>query len=74
MIYEKVKTMTTMKSIISAIFLILLPLAVRADTIDTGDTAWIDEEDPNRLWVLWAGSSPGDYIRVFTALSPAAMM
>ncbi|MDJ0994677.1 MAG: hypothetical protein QNI90_13960 [Dinoroseobacter sp.] len=42
--------------------------------LETGDYAWIDEENPNRLWVLWAGSSPGDYIRVFTALSPAAMM
>ncbi|WP_425091291.1 hypothetical protein [Tropicimonas sp. S265A] len=42
--------------------------------LETGDYAWIDEDNPNRLWVLWAGSSPGDYIRVFTALSPAAMM
>jgi len=30
-----------MKSIISVLFLTLLPLAVQADTIDTGDTAWI---------------------------------
>lgn len=42
--------------------------------LERGDYAWIDEDDPNRLWVLWAGSSPGDYIRVFTALSPAALM
>ncbi|MEM8580175.1 MAG: hypothetical protein AAGF50_03130 [Pseudomonadota bacterium] len=42
--------------------------------LEAGDYAWIDEDNPNRLWVLWAGSSPGDYIRVFTALSPAAMM
>lgn len=42
--------------------------------LETGDEIWIDEENPFRLWVLWAGSSPGDYIRVFTAQSPAAMM
>jgi hypothetical protein len=42
--------------------------------LEQGDHAWIDEEDPFRLWVLWAGSSPGDYIRVFTAHSPNAMM
>jgi len=42
--------------------------------LEQGDQVWIDKDDPNRLWVYWAGSSPGDYIRVFTALSPAAMM
>ena len=42
--------------------------------LEEGDQVWIDEEDPNRLWVYWAGSSPGDYIRVFTAQSAAAMM
>lgn len=42
--------------------------------LEQGDYAWIDEDEPSRLWVYWAGSSPGDYIRVFTALSPAAMM
>ena len=38
--------------------------------LEQGDYAWIDPEDPFRLWVYWAGSSPGDYIRVFTARSP----
>ncbi len=42
--------------------------------LETGDEIWIDVQNPFRLWVLWAGSSPGDYIRVFTAQSPAAMM
>jgi len=38
--------------------------------LEPGDYAWIDPEDPHRIWVSWAGSSPGDYIRVFTARSP----
>ena len=38
--------------------------------LEQGDYAWIDPEDPFRLWVYWASSSPGDYIRVFTARSP----
>lgn len=42
--------------------------------LEEGDQVWIDEDNPNRLWVYWAGSSPGDYIRVFTAQSAAAMM
>ena len=42
--------------------------------LEDGDQVWIDEEDPHKLWVYWAGSSPGDYIRVFSAQSPAAMM
>ncbi|MEM6489644.1 MAG: hypothetical protein AAF677_15470 [Pseudomonadota bacterium] len=42
--------------------------------LERGDYVWIDEKDPNRLWVFWAGSSPGDYIRVFTAKSDAALM
>ena len=33
--------MKTMKSIFSVILLSLLPVAAQADTIDTGDTAWI---------------------------------
>lgn len=41
--------------------------------LEQGDEAWIDPRDPNRLWVLWAGSSPGDYIRVFTEQSPTAL-
>lgn len=35
--------------------------------LETGDEVWIDPDDPHRLFLLWAGSSPGDYIRVFTA-------
>ncbi len=41
--------------------------------LEEGDRVWIDDEDPNRLWVYWAGSSPGDYIRVFTERSPGAL-
>ena len=42
--------------------------------LERGDYVWVDKTDPFRLWVYWAGSSPGDYIRVFTARSPGAMM
>lgn len=42
--------------------------------LERGDRVWIDEDDPTRLWVYWAGSSPGDYIRVFTERSPGAPM
>ena len=42
--------------------------------LEQGDYVWVDENDPFRLWVFWAGSSPGDYVRVFTAHSPNAMM
>ncbi|MGC1497194.1 MAG: hypothetical protein WA790_15395 [Sulfitobacter sp.] len=42
--------------------------------LEQGDHVWIDDQNPSRLWVYWAGSSPGDYIRVFTARSAAAMM
>lgn len=41
--------------------------------LEEGDQVWIDADDPNRLWVYWAGSSPGDYIRVFTSKSAAAL-
>ena len=34
------------------------------------DNVWIDKENTFRLWINWAASSPGDYIRVFTAASP----
>lgn len=42
--------------------------------LEPGDHVWIDPNDPFRLWVFWAGSSPGDYIRVFTEKSLGAMM
>lgn len=42
--------------------------------LEPGDYVWIDEELPERLWVYWAGSSPGDYIRVFTERSAGALM
>ena len=42
--------------------------------LEEGDEVWIDQDDPNRLWLYWAGSSPGDYIRVFTEKSEAALM
>lgn len=40
--------------------------------LESGDYVWIDKGDPFRLWVYWAGSSPGDYVRVFTKRSPGA--
>lgn len=49
-------------------------ISVELRGLEQGDHVWIDEENPNRLWVYWAGSSPGDFIRVFTAQSMAAMM
>ena len=42
--------------------------------LERGDLVWIDKENPARLWVFWAGSSPGDYIRVFTERSVGALM
>ncbi|MFK7836736.1 MAG: hypothetical protein AB8B60_10985 [Sulfitobacter sp.] len=42
--------------------------------LEEGDEVWIDADDPHKLWVYWAGSSPGDYIRVFTERSPTAAM
>ncbi len=42
--------------------------------LEEGDHVWIDQQDPQRLWVYWAGSSPGDYIRVFTEKSLGALM
>ena len=42
--------------------------------LEQGDHVWVDAEDPRRLWVYWAGSSPGDYIRVFTEKSAGALM
>ena len=42
--------------------------------LEQNDQVWIDPDRPERLYVLWAGSSPGDYIRVFTARSVGAAM
>lgn len=42
--------------------------------LEEGDRVWIDPDYPHRLWVYWAGSSPGDYIRVFTEKSFGALM
>lgn len=41
--------------------------------LEPGDSVWIDPVNPNRFWVYWAGSSPGDYVRVFTARSAGAL-
>lgn len=49
-------------------------LSLELRGLERGDQVWIDEDDPFRLWVYWAGSSPGDYIRVFTSRSAAATM
>lgn len=42
--------------------------------LEQGDFIWIDEKMPTRLWVFWAGSSPGDYIRVFTEKSAGGLV
>jgi hypothetical protein len=42
--------------------------------LEDNDAAWVDEQDRHRLWVYWSGSSPGDYIRVFTATSAGAAL
>lgn len=42
--------------------------------LEQGDQVSIDPENPYRLWVYWAGSSPGDYIRVFTEHSVGALL
>ncbi|WP_229801430.1 hypothetical protein [Tateyamaria omphalii] len=42
--------------------------------LEQGDYVWIDENLPSRLWVYWAGSSPGDYVRVFTEESKGALL
>lgn len=42
--------------------------------LEPGDHVWIDPQDPTILRVYWAGSSPGDYIRVFTERSEGAPM
>ncbi|MEO0372431.1 MAG: hypothetical protein AAF231_13320 [Pseudomonadota bacterium] len=42
--------------------------------LEQGDHVWVDKDIPERLWVYWAGSSPGDYIRVFTEKSAGALM
>ncbi len=49
-------------------------ISIELRGLEPGDYVWIDEDDPHRLWVYWAGSSPGDYIRVFTEKSDAALM
>ncbi|NKX45521.1 hypothetical protein [Roseicyclus persicicus] len=38
--------------------------------LEPRDRAWIDPADPRRLWVDWAGSSPGDHLRVVTEAAP----
>ncbi|PHR86165.1 MAG: hypothetical protein COA78_38240 [Blastopirellula sp.] len=42
--------------------------------LEEGDQVWVDEKEPNRLWVYWAGSSPGDYVRIFTGKSGNDLM
>lgn len=41
--------------------------------LEEGDYVKVDKDAPHRLWVRWAASTPGDYIRVFTQLSPNAL-
>ena len=49
-------------------------ISIELRGLERGDYVWIDENYPRRLWVYWAGSSPGDYVRVFTAESGAAFV
>ncbi len=49
-------------------------VSTRLRGLEQGDLVWIDKENPSRLIVFWAGSSPGDYIRVFTERSVGALM
>lgn len=49
-------------------------IGARLRGLETGDEVWIDPERPERLYVLWAGSSPGDYVRVFTERSDGAAL
>ena len=42
--------------------------------LERDDIVWIDPDDPAKLWMRWAGSSPGDYIRVLTDVRAAPMM
>lgn len=49
-------------------------IGTRLRGLERGDYVWIDEEMPSRLWVFWAGSTPGDYVRVFTERSLGALM
>lgn len=35
------------------------------------DSVWVDPNNPFRLRIFWGASTPGDYIRVFTAASPS---
>ncbi|MEM9584586.1 MAG: hypothetical protein AAGA08_15865 [Pseudomonadota bacterium] len=49
-------------------------ISVELRGLEDGDQVWIDPNDPHRLFVYWAGSSPGDYIRVFTERSPSALI
>lgn len=45
-------------------------LSHRLRGLEWCDQVWIDPDDPFRIRVYWTASSPGDYIRVFTAKSP----
>lgn len=38
--------------------------------LEWDDQVWIDPALPNRVHMSWTASTPGDYIRVFTAQSP----
>ena len=41
--------------------------------LEDGDAAWVLTAQPNRVYVDWSASTPGDYIRVLTAFSPGAV-
>jgi hypothetical protein len=43
-------------------------------SLEKGGLVWIDDKNPTRLWVYWAGSSPGDNARVFTERPLGALM
>lgn len=41
--------------------------------LEAGDSVMIDPLNPSRLLVNWTASNPGDYVRVFTMFSAAAV-
>ena len=49
-------------------------LSPGARGLESNDAVFIDPVDPNRLRVDFTATSPGDYVRVFTRLSPTAVI
>lgn len=41
--------------------------------LESNDSVWIDGSNANQINLNWTASTPGDYIRILTAHSPAAV-